>query len=372
MAQRPIRSINDVPGLIDALATKADAGRFIGFQRLIVSDSPPSDPQEGDVWFQYQVNRAPLPFIPTVSDISSTGCIVTAMTTDPDGDVITYKYQILPAAADVPPSDDVSWNTATSFTSPQVVSGLSPNTSYRVHVLATDGIFGTVGSSMSFDTLSTIVSDWWFDEPAGTPPDPAVFTVSVDGSNTIATDGAGNLRINKVAASATQDCNMSLPNMVRGVATSVFKNKFSLSSSGLGTSAGFYPCVCGEPYVASILNASINLSNRRFAVAAQTSSSAWVYYRGDGSLTTSTNSDTVGFYYTISLDTYYVFRADLTVSTIRYRLLSEDETTTYFDTGAIDLSLLKSTTNLRFSVSTDNASGCYGAMLIDFIHFGAS
>ena len=52
VANKPIRSTADVPGLTTALAGKLDDTQFVGLTRLIVSATEPADPQEGDVWLQ--------------------------------------------------------------------------------------------------------------------------------------------------------------------------------------------------------------------------------------------------------------------------------------------------------------------------------
>lgn len=275
----------------------------------------------------------------------------------------------------------IEWGTTTGYGSTiTIASGATATYShtgrtnstayyYRIHAVGT-GRYSD-GATATASATTAPQSVWDFDESAGTVPDTGHFTRDLAGSNTIATDGSGFLKCHIVSGSATSACALYAPTTTLGTNTRTIKNKLKVASSGLGTDGSFYPFCVNKDGVAPIFYANFMLpsATRRFFVQGYTGS-AWRYYKADGSNTYTATINTAGYYYTYTPDTTYVVRLDITTTTLRIRLQSADEATTYYDTGAVAISTLVSTTAPQqvYCFNSDRATNNYGDMLIDSIY----
>ncbi|MEN6429643.1 MAG: hypothetical protein ABFC80_02195 [Coriobacteriales bacterium] len=371
MAQPPIRSTADVPGLTDALSGKADDSRFVGFTRLIIAESEPADPQDGDVWLQYEVNHAPAAFTPTVGSITDTGCTITAVTTDPDADSLTYKYQVLPAATAAPAADDASWATAAALTSPQAVTGLTQLTSYKAHVLATDGELGTVGSSASFDTAAA--TTLFLDDFDDSSLDSVLWGTSKTATPTI-TESGTTLAIAGNTASANDAALVYLKDKVLREATT-YTVKAQSPDSGTGD-AMFLSIL--QKATAPAIDTAANINNQLRLVVLQNVNDGvqkgrvWVYYKTSGGTWTCWSSgtwNTLGAYaYQGANATYY--RAVLETTSTQFRILlkSADGTTTHLTTAWVDWTTVCANTDDMYLICGDPYNNANARDLtIDFI-----
>lgn len=93
VATKPIRSTADVPGLVDALASKLDDTQFVGISRLIVSASEPADPQEGDVWLQVADSTAPSQVTGLVANGGAGEIVLTWDVATDDVAVVEYRVE---------------------------------------------------------------------------------------------------------------------------------------------------------------------------------------------------------------------------------------------------------------------------------------